>query len=165
MSTLPKVCSYMRSGTHFLMASIYMNFEVGDVAAPVDSQQNLLFFINHQESKTIPWAGLFGSHKHLGEAGIDPKIVIYIYREPKRTLESLHKLMGSKEPLEKFIAGRLDEWYRHVEGYKASSVCVSYEQLLSNFNFQIERIGNIFNLKRKPGPIRKPPHVGWKRIN
>ena len=60
--SLPKIMSYPRSGTHFLAASIYYNFQLsGNLSQFVKNQYAK--WENQQNNYKVPWGKLFLTHE------------------------------------------------------------------------------------------------------
>jgi len=165
-----KICSHRRSGTHFLMASIYENFEVGNQcgAIKVAGQQ---WYKDGKEIASIPWCNLFGAHGSLSEAyrkRIPYQNILYIVRHPYDCLYSLWRFWDHRderkretELIDFMSADRICRWRDHVTSYIGVPTA-RYEDLCSNFTGVMERIEEQFDLKRKHAEIKRPKGlVGW----
>lgn len=165
--TLPvRVCSFHRSGTHFLMASLYANFNFPDLTTDLPDYGDEILFVNEGEYvKRCPWHLMFGSHDPWPNRDRVPlNKVLYIYRNPMDVMRSCCTLAGKKmedESAEE-VQAWMRRWYSHVESYfKAGAFAVSYEELLADFEAVMDRIGKAFKLERKTVQFVRPPLVGW----
>ncbi len=168
-SDLPfRVYSYMRSGTHYLMALLHQNFIMPDCQIDTPERQQIAgFVINNKERDTIPWGRLFGSHKPFDYAVRFWPVnrMIYIHRQPVDCIFSLWKLKYSDQmKFESFFnQSRLVAWKQHVDGYAlGDAYIVAYENLKKNPVIVMQSIEQHFGMRRKRDvftDVTKP--VGW----
>ena len=165
-----KVCSHRRSGTHFLMASIYENFEVGDQTGAI-KVAGQCWHENGKEIASIPWCNLFGAHGPLSAAckkNIPYKRLLYVVRHPYDCLFSLWRFWHQKDEkgndidlIDFMSTERICRWRDHVTSY-AGVRTIRYEDLCERFDVVMSMIGEKYGLTPKHSEIRRPEGlVGW----
>lgn len=161
-----KICSFPRSGTHLLMASIYHNFDIGTGHERVVTVRNQQWSGTGTEQAVVPWAGLFGSHLALENAHkLERKQIIYIYRNPINCLYSNWRFFGGEDTTfsQWLTPINILHWQQHVESYFENCHTIKYEDLRDHPEIVLELIQKIFKLKRRNLEgwiiVRKP--VGW----
>jgi len=155
---IPKVYSPKRSGTHFLMASIYYNFELPDVSSKMVMRKSW----NGQEATDkevlVPWALLFGDHQSLPSEGI------FIYRHPLDTFYSHWVFCGKFPPLIQWLEEKNIRYWKDLvsRAFELPLLKIRYEDLVNDFQNTMKRIQDYYDLKPKQTPfISVKKGVGW----
>jgi len=164
VSDMLKVCSYRRSGTHYLMALCAANFKFKeDLSIEAMTEQDNKWLGDGKTKAVVPWGKLFLTHGNYGTALEEN--MIYIYRHPVDVFRSLWEFLGKKQTLVEFVTeAKIEEWKAHVDGYiNAGVYSVRYDRLCAMPVATLNDIKNHFELKLKDGefhPITE--RVGWK---
>ena len=163
------ICSYPRSGTHWLAAALQKNFVFPNLETKTHSN-NLCFATEEivyqpKEQIVIPWGRLIGSHLGYPTWNLKPYEVLYIYRDYDSVFRS-HLAIRERglrlhQNYEREAKAR---WHAHVLGYfDAGCLCIQYDDLMRAYDETLASIAEIFSLirKNKNGfvPVRKK--VGW----
>lgn len=183
-----KVYSFMRSGTNFLIHSMYQNFykDSGILASPsemVKGGNDVLEYYQGFESDKgeldhhNKYMRLFGSHDKYNKQRCCADRSIYIIRNPYDCMHSLYILETSKDSMswhsnsdkdisyEKWLVDKRvpKSWKEHVTSYAKSGIMlVRYEDLKSNYENEINRIKQAFNLDLvRDKIVRIDKKVGW----
>lgn len=164
---IPKVCSYRRSGTHLIMATIYHNFEVGD-----QSKECVVYgwewAPDGEKKVVVPWAGLFGTHKPFSKNKYDGNKILYGVRHPLDTLVSWWRMPicpAKKVDVRKLedwiVKDRILEWVRHVEGYVLEGQCywIRFEDLLEEGAAYVALLNGVQRNFRLVPKVEKWVHV------
>lgn len=157
-----KVCSFMRSGTHFLMAALWKNFELGDEGRPARGRQ---WAENGKNFANVPWGHLWGTHSPIQACNIPIENVVYIFRNPYDTLISLWHYKEARCTFDQWAHEKtIQRWYEHVKGYAdAGAYLVKYEVLREKYGMQLGHIEGRFHLARKDAEWQPVDElVGWK---
>ena len=183
-----KVFSHVRSGTHFLMEALRINFYQGaDLSGPAN-------FVGHwttsrsewlrrpSGTKPMPMKKLFGGHPRAPRSD-----GIYIFRDGRDVLASMYLVDGFhnqdrprpgfsewiRSPLDWIQcpsnrapeAGRftpIEHWYRLVKPWlemRGTSYLVRYEHLTIDYWTALDELAEAFKLG-KPDRYRKPELCG-----
>lgn len=158
-----RVCSSKRSGTHFLLASIWYNFVMPDCSRDMP-QAHITFKIDGKQQRSVPWANLFGSHYPLRRVQIPDDEIVYIVRNPLNVFKSLYKFTAPRISFDDFCSvSKIVEWDTHVREYwNSAATTVRYEDLLINFNAVLDMLRKKFKLTMKNDSYTSPPKVGWE---
>ena len=171
-----KVHSFPRSGTHWLMALLWKNFEVGDCpnAAEIPERAGHVWA---SPDGTCPWHHLFGGHGYWSS---DVGDVIYLARHPYSVFRSLYRHVKAKMPYAEWI--RLDAkaagltwirdeevplpvlWIDHIRSFtmRPEVHWVHYETLAAAPASTLLKVERQFGLKaRGPALDTELPKVGW----
>lgn len=166
------VCSHKRSGTHFLMATLWLNFDMGDVSiiAPIHAGKKFKRLDGHiavpGERLNIPWGGLWLTHGGF-KCSYDPGRTIFVVRNPVDTLMSLWRFndpMMERSPENSIGRRAVIHWYKLARGYLVSGCTViRYEDLVGDARADTLAMIEIqHGLVRKHADfIRLDAHVGW----
>ena len=156
----PMVCSHMRSGTHYLMAALWTNFEFPDLSLHVNNYVE--WHSTGETEATVPWGKMFLTHA-LCDDRFPVQDILYVYRHPYNTLKSLWSLTPRERALDQFIIDNIGPWKQHVESYLSRGVySVSYEQTLADYGGTLEEIKNRFGLQAKFDSYKSVEElVGW----
>lgn len=173
-----KVYSHKRSGTNFLLATLYKNFEFNDVSRMITTTKDTyddFLHIDEDNGAPIykgnnvtwrhPYSKLNGDHKPCRVAKPN---MIYIVRDPRDTLLSLFNLKGSVGKFKDWLnPNRIKNWYNHVNSYVNKGVyIVKYEDLMTDFENTMTKIEENFGLKRKNDSFEMIDDlVGWAPKN
>ena len=158
------VCSYRRSGTHYLMALIAANFKFKeDLRLEAETGHENKWIGDGNIKATVPWGKLFLTHGHFGTA-LENNMV-YIYRHPVDVFRSLWEFFGKPGGLNEFVTeDKIEDWIHHVNGYlNADIYSVRYDHLTSMPISTLNKLKDHFELKLKDGefhPVKE--RVGWK---
>lgn len=166
-----RVFSSFRSGTHFLMASLWRNFEVGDTAATV-TVEGQRWFENGAETASIPWALLFGGHCTRATGlelypGYSGAHFLNVVRHPLDWVHSFWRFVGGDLELSEYATPeRFSQWFEQVASFQGFDQVVRYEDLRDDFDSTMRWIESRFGLRRRQGmedrPYTKPESlVGW----
>lgn len=156
---IPRVCSLPRSGTHFLMAALAANFELGDLAMEATGAPGTVWYADNKNPAVVPWGKLFLSHEPYTEALGDPESILYIHRSLSDVQRSCIRAF--------LPAPSMEEWGKHIESYaKTGAFLVAYEMLNRGFYQKtMEAIARRFALVAPLAPSRgyiEVHHkVGW----
>ena len=157
------ICSHKRSGTHFLMATLWYNFELPDLTVTTTMVAGKLFkdydglTIQSGEVARIRWGGLWLSHGSIN-ASMDLGKTVYVVRDPVPTLMSFWKF---SDPLMKAAPSRfigheaVANWYKQALGYLlAGCLVIRYEDFVgAKHDDVLSLLESQFGLKRR-----------WKRF-
>lgn len=167
-----KVCSHLRSGTHFLMATLYKNFQFSEDLSEVITVPNAKWYSTDKDTVVVPWQKLFGSHTKFEECGISSNEILYIVRHPIDCLFSLWRGVGWQptltfedwliEPDLLFGVNKVQYWYDHVLSYITKVFFIKYEDLYHNNENILHIVSDYFKLKRKNAKFERIDEVvGW----
>lgn len=180
----------MRSGTNFLIHSMYQNFYKNTgilMPSKRPGKHNSNVFKYYQSFDPDNQSGakdshdkymaLFGSHKEYNKQKCFAKKSIYVVRNPYDCMHSLYVLETSKDSMswysnrdknisyEKWLVSKNIPklWKEHVTGYVNSGIMIiRYEDLKNNYENEINRIKHAFNLQLVSDRIIKIDRkVGW----
>jgi hypothetical protein len=166
------LCSHKRSGTHFLAATLNLNFDLGDlelsaiIRAGYRFQNGDLKWGPGQRA-IVPWGQLWSSHNFFNPKWRSRDRTLYIVRNPVDTLMSYWRFVDPemKDPAEKYVGpARVRFWLRHARGYSnGGCYVVRYEDLLGPEHDRVlDGIGERFGLKRRrSGYERFTRRIGW----
>lgn len=153
------VCSHKRSGTHFLLATLWKNFELPDVSHIAPMHAGKKFVIGSLEwmpgsRARVPWGNLWATHNFYSPNNVkDPNTILYIVRNPINTLKSYRRFLDPlcKEPDEKYFGReRIAYWYRHAKGYTNNCRWIRYEDLAGSLHDRIlDQIAEWYDLDFK----------------
>lgn len=165
---LIKVYGYMRSGNHFLMAALYLNFYENDGIDYSLVTEGKDFFVDQygnvmKDIIKIDWHRLWGGHLKVNQIKLTGK-EIYIFRKGKDVLYSYWKLINPGTDFNLWVnKEKIFEWYVHLkEWFKENVYIISYEELNLFFNDTMKEIQKVFDLKLLRENFLKPGKVGWK---
>jgi len=159
-----KVCSYRRSGTHYLMALMAKNFRFkDDLEMEMYTEDAHKWATSDKTLEKVPWGKLFDTHKEYSGAEIEE--LIYIYRHPVEVFRSLWEFEGKPGTINEFVTDKkITDWRKHVESYINAGVFpVRYDYLCALPVRMLTDIGTYFGLKLVDGeyhPVKE--RVGWK---
>lgn len=163
-----RVCSHRRSGTHFLMASIYQNFHL-DKKALMNSRVEVRGQTWHtgEEKAAVPWCHLQGVHDMYDQAvkKLPPQKILYIVRHPVDCLYALYRFWGKGDADSWISDTRIARWLRHAKGYTENvPYFIRYEDLKDPANTQeiFSTIAEVYNLIPVHSEYTLVDHlVGW----
>ncbi len=103
---LIRVCSHVRSGTHFLMSILKSNYysdidlslqvsKFGHWSRPADYSTH---FQGGTKPGVCPWGKLFGGHFSAPPKGDDLNNVVYIFRDGKDVVQSMYRFLEFRSP-------------------------------------------------------------------
>ena len=164
-----KVCSYRRSGSHLLMASLAANFNFAeDLSRELHSHGRK--WITEGSSITVPlgtkvivpWGKLFGTRKMDTTDINDP--ILYIIRNPLDVMRSCYEFDGCRGTINEYATDeRIQYWLDHVNYFTANHASVQYESLVTLPIKTIQDIQKVFQLHQKQPHIEViDRNVGWK---
>jgi len=166
------ICSYKRAGTHFISATIWLNFAFSDVSVLMRIRGNKCFLEYDGGLKkpgdvvSVPWGQLWCSHKPF-KPEFDPGRVLYIVRDPIATLMSGWRMDDpnqTEDPRSMIGPECIEMWLAHVRSYvDRGCMVVRYEDMIGDEHDSIlESIGIRFGLVPKSdGFVRLSARVGW----
>lgn len=163
-SDMLKVCSYRRSGTHYLMALLAANFKFKENLEQVASTEYGNKWVQSgKDCENVPWGKLFGTHSVHNAT--EHRHLLYIYRHPVDVMRSLWEFHGKPGTLTEFVTPeKIRDWKRHVSSYIDANVySVRYDQLCATPISVLDGIRKRFELKLIDGefhPVKE--RVGWK---
>ena len=151
---IPRVCSFPRSGTHFLMAALAANFELGDLAVEATGAPGTVWYSDNKNPAIIPWGKLFLSHEPYSEKLGDPKSILYIARAPAEVGLSC---------LRAGLPFSIEQWDAHLYSYfEAEVYTITYRELLTSYDSALYRISRYFRLPLLHKPVvTVQQKVGW----
>jgi len=166
-----QICSWPRSGTHLLMASIWQNFLVGHWLEPESVQNEYGLLDRHvpvdAETVTIPWAHLFAWDGHFAwdPAGRhrdeDPAKILYIVRHPFCALRSAWTRHGGCSFAAYAHEHLVRCWVDHVASYRQVTT-VRFEDLVTTPVEILGKIEELYGLRRRHADLRPVrAMVGW----
>lgn len=165
------VCSFKRSGTHLLMASLWMNFRFAKPLCATIRVPGQHWAGTGKAAAVVPWGKLFATHMKFGPAvtkTFDPSRLIYAVRNPYDVMHSLWQFEAEAtgEPFHSYLTpAGVAQWAEHVQGYLAAGVCVvRYEDMISPAGFlnTMSGLRDTFGLTPKRETWQWPDRpVGW----
>jgi len=159
-----KVCSYKRSGTHWLMALMACNFRYDeDLSLTAHSDGRRWVLTGHKKAR-VPWGKLFLTHDPIEKVKHDKSKIIYIHRHPLDVMRSLWEFHGKPKGLCDYVTDyMINEWKNHVEGYINDGIySISYADLQMKPVKTLQEICTHFGFVLEDGkyhPVKK--RVGW----
>ncbi len=155
-----RVASHRRSGTHFLMACLWRNFEFPDLALEAHADGRL-WQDGRRTTAVVPWGRLFLTHE-LCTPDVDKSELIYILRNPLEVLRSCWEFDGMPGTLNEYAtAERIQYWKDHVKSYSGAFI-VRYEDLLAFPKRTLRDIQCCFGLRNQSARYEVPDYtVGW----
>jgi hypothetical protein len=172
-----RVCSYMRSGTALLCATLQHNFEgFPEEQCAVRNYQHdtaVWYKTKTHIADIIPWHHISLTHSeiHVAERHLSHDKMLYIVRNPKDVFRSLWKFTAASlhTSLNDFITRKLiAAWGNNVYSYTNMGIFTIYfEDLINPKTFLpvLERIRDHFDLTPSPKfPSPIPHRVGWHPI-
>ena len=151
-----KVFSWPRSGTHLLMATLWLNFDLGDCTGRTSEHEyafhemKAVDFQRKGKSIIVPWLHLFGGHttyltsKWLYEKQKPVPATVYIFRHPYCVLHSLWKLRNEPCSFASFAHEiTVMSWLSHVREWYLSidkRLVVRYEDLVRHPEAVVEQL-------------------------
>lgn len=162
-----QVCSFRRSGTHLLLATLYRAFEWPDDVAGRCRVTGRRWYANGSEVARVPWHDIFGSHEvaaHvLPQCGVGH--VLYVWRDPADVLVSLYRFLGRPGEFSGWARRWYPDWREHVTGYlDAGCAAVTYAELVADPHAVVARVAARWRMlvpRPEPDlPVRE--RVGWQ---
>jgi len=163
-----KVFAYKRSGTHFLMSSLYYNYYNDQDLSEV-MYRKFIWYDDEGEHRSrkikMKWLKLFGGHVNANV--LSKEIIynrnIYLYRDGRDVLVSMWKMLQTdKEFLEWLNKSLIELWWENVNAWLKTNIFkVSYNELINDFENTMKKIEKSFCLKRLNIKLIKPGKVGW----
>lgn len=172
---VPKICTYPRSGTHLIMATVYRNFEVGDQSKEGRSEPGRTWGSTGKKRVVIPWLKMFGTHDPFLNSGFSKDHILYGIRHPLDALisrwrmKNLRTWKSEQGPLGEFLTEDIiQEWIDHVNGYVFEGDCfwLKYEDIIGPdeiYHSLLENIQEVFSLDPKCEEwVRVIEKVSWQ---
>lgn len=158
-----KVCSHPRSGTHYLMAMLWANFDFGEDLELEAHADGRLWCDGKRTKLKVPWGKLFGTHNQHSEHDIPDDDILYIVRNPLEVVRSNWEFHGTPGTINEYATNeRIKYWHDHVCRYSGPIMCVSYERLMAMPVAVLEDIRACFSLQRKTRKYHLITEVvGW----
>ncbi|MEM7766169.1 MAG: hypothetical protein AAF253_01615 [Pseudomonadota bacterium] len=180
------VCSFPRSGTHFLIDVLRRNFEALRYQPPVwASAETLYFNLDREAVGGAPWSTaslsrpftLVKTHRLFFDAGLEARLaelaggrpvkVLTPYRRLTRILESYHRYTGADRPIEQLLdstdpffqdgASVEETVSRFYSAAAERSVLVDVEALKRAPEAWLQALSAELGLARRPNPAPLPP--------
>lgn len=159
-----RTCSYQRSGTHLLMATLYYNFDFEEDLSLNLKRGDLVWRQTPEAVDVVVlWGRLHFSHKPFDTLENRPENIVYPLRHPVSIMRSVWNFTHATPPFKQFMTTeRAKNWMQHIEGFRPHVHFVRYEHLLKEQTLVpvLEKLKNKFNLK----PTEKYPHLVKERV-